>query len=128
MTHPSAADLTLYVTDALAAPRAAAIEAHVAGCAGCGSALAAEARLEGDLEQVARSSTCAEAAVRGPPRGRRTAALVAAAAAAAAVVLVVGGQGSGDPAASRGSREALSPPGADAGLVVARDDGGERDR
>ncbi len=42
-----------YVLDLLTPPEAAALEAHVEGCAGCAALLAREARLELALEAVA---------------------------------------------------------------------------
>jgi hypothetical protein len=52
--HLSPSDLELFVIDGLDAVLASRVEAHVLGCRECGEALAREARLEVDLEEVAR--------------------------------------------------------------------------
>jgi len=74
MTHLSAQQLELYVIDALPAESARALEHHASRCAECAAALAAEARLEVALAEVARQP-------RSPRRWRIAAATVAAAAA-----------------------------------------------
>ena len=82
MTHLSARELELYVIDALPADSARAVEQHVSGCADCAAALAAEARLEHALAEVARQP-------RTPRRWRIAAAAATVAAAAAVVVALV---------------------------------------
>jgi hypothetical protein len=77
MTHLSGEELALYVIDALPAERARAVEHHVGACADCAAALAADARLELALSEVARQ-----------PRTNRRWRIAAATFAAAAAVVV----------------------------------------
>ena len=58
--HLNKADVELYVINALAMERAAAVEDHVSGCEECACALAHEAQLEMALEIVAERSRSRE--------------------------------------------------------------------
>jgi anti-sigma factor RsiW len=53
--HPIASDLELYVMGALDPVTASRVEAHIADCEACASALAHEAALEMAFEQIARA-------------------------------------------------------------------------
>jgi putative zinc finger protein len=97
MTHLSARELELYVIDALPAESARAVEQHVSGCADCAAALAAEARLEHALSEVARQP-------RTPRRWRIAAASLAAA--AAVVIALVATRHAPEPVAALPSCEA----------------------
>lgn len=75
--HPSADELLLLAYGELPQPRAADVEAHVAGCAGCHAQLA----------ELDRARVAVDWAVERPRRSRRWVAVVAGGALAAAAVL-----------------------------------------
>src|SRR5262245_10649470 len=103
--HPTSEDLERYVMDLLEERDAAALEAHVAGCAACAAALEREARLEVSLAEVAATRASATTVQKeaapvasvvsavvsiGPARrARRSPARYLAPLAAAALLLVV---------------------------------------
>jgi len=105
--HPD--DLDLYVMGALPDERCTVIEAHVSQCAECAARLAAEARLELQLHEVAAAASAATATTNAPApspatiasaprrserpvtRRRRRVAAWSALAAVAAALLAIGG-------------------------------------
>jgi anti-sigma factor RsiW len=123
--HIASSDRELYVIGALDPARSAELEAHVAGCPACESALMAEARLELAFEQVARSPLRTRRAVR---RGMSFVGAGAGALAMAAAILLwlVPGAGSrsagstaGAPGAAMGQDPIFTGP-ADASGSTAR--------
>jgi len=123
--HPTVEELELYVADELSGSRATEIEDHAAGCDACGVALAAEARLELALEQIAGFRAEHDVVPMAPGRSRSRSIVGAALMAAAALLVVAAGEAIVRPAPSQPAPAAVVTPAADAGVTVARDDGGE---
>jgi hypothetical protein len=78
--HPTRTALEAYVIDALSPAEAAEVERHVAACPSCAAALTAEAVLEGQLHELARTRPLRR------PRARWVAAVASLAVAASLVI------------------------------------------
>jgi hypothetical protein len=125
--HPSAMDLEAYVTAGLERTRALDVEDHVAECAACAEALAGEARLEiamGELAQFRAGDARAVSALPGSTRARPSVIVYAAMIAAAAVFMLIAGRWASPVEPPAPQPAAVSDPAADAGVTLARDDGG----
>lgn len=120
--HPTADELELYVTDMLAGHRASEIEDHVIECERCAGALAAEARLEVALEQVAAFRADKSIA----PLRRVKSIFAATLVAAAALVIVFAGEAfTNNQPQIDPTPVVVAPPAADAGATtLANNDSG----